>query len=388
LAAIAASDEHRSEGTPPRVSVVIPAYNAARWIGRTLASVERQTVAAIEIIVVDDGSTDATPELLADAAARDPRIRVLRQPNGGVAGARNAGIAAARAPFVAPIDADDLWHPTRLERHLEAFTRGGPELGLVYSPWLRIDENDRLLNGQKVVPLEGRVFEPHLCENFIGNGSGLTVRTEVARAVGGYSPSLREAEGEGCEDWLFQLKVAYGHEFACVPLYLIGYRMSEGNMSSDYLRMTRSWTLAMREIERFAAGVARPVFWWPRAHACGHHAFFLARRLRFGAALALLLREAMRNPVLPLYLPVMVTNRLWGRVKTQVSAVLPRRAAAPNPRFDEIDPTPVCQDGSPLWATAWMRLYGWLAARRAAAPRWLPSGAAPPPVQRSFGAVK
>jgi glycosyltransferase involved in cell wall biosynthesis len=347
-----------------------------------------QTVADIEIIVIDDGSTDATPEILAEAAARDPRIRVLRQPNGGVASARNAGIVAARAAFVAPIDADDLWHPTRLERHLEAFARGGPEVGLVYSPWLRIDENDRLLNGQKAVPLEGRVFEPHLCENFIGNGSGLTVRTEVARAVGGYSPTLREAEAEGCEDWLFQLKVAYGHEFACVPLYLIGYRMSAGNMSSDHVRMTRSWTLAMREIERFAAGVAAPVFWWPRARACGQHAFFLARQLRFGAALALLVRECLRNPVLPLYLPVVATNRLWDRVKTQVRAILPRRAAAPNPRFDEIDPTPVLEDGAPLWATAWMRLYGWLAARRAVAPRWLPSGVAPPPVQRSFGAVK
>src|SRR5262245_43574539 len=104
----------------PSASVIIPAYNAGRWIARTLQSAQNQTLTQIEIIVVDDGSTDDTADIVRSAMNEDPRIILIQQPNRGVASARNSGIAAARSEFVAPLDADDLWHPERLKRHVEA----------------------------------------------------------------------------------------------------------------------------------------------------------------------------------------------------------------------------------------------------------------------------
>ena len=102
----------------PAVSVIVPAYNAAVTIAETLRSVSAQTCGALEIIVVDDGSTDATVDIVAEHARTEPRLRLIRQANAGVAAARNVALAHATADYIAPIDADDLWHPTRVEKHL------------------------------------------------------------------------------------------------------------------------------------------------------------------------------------------------------------------------------------------------------------------------------
>src|SRR5579883_3127014 len=108
-----------SERDQPLISVVIPAYNAARTIGATLRSVIDQTYPNIEIIVVDDGSTDGTAAIVRSVLAGEPRLRFVAQGNAGVAAARNAGAALARGDFIAPVDADDLWHPTKLAKQME-----------------------------------------------------------------------------------------------------------------------------------------------------------------------------------------------------------------------------------------------------------------------------
>jgi GT2 family glycosyltransferase len=100
----------------PEISVLMPVCNAARYVADAVESVRRQTFADFEFVIVDDGSTDGSPRILRRAARRDPRIRVLRQPNGGVTAALNAGLAACRAPLIARMDADDLCVPRRLER--------------------------------------------------------------------------------------------------------------------------------------------------------------------------------------------------------------------------------------------------------------------------------
>ena len=115
------------------VSIVIPAFNCARTIAETLGSAQGQTHAELDIIVVDDGSTDGTAEIVARHAAADPRIRYLRQANSGVAAARNHGIAEARGPYVALLDADDLWHPTKIAAQLRRFEERGPATALVYT---------------------------------------------------------------------------------------------------------------------------------------------------------------------------------------------------------------------------------------------------------------
>src|SRR5215475_4737819 len=113
------------------VTVVIPAYNAEATLDETLRSVRSQTHRALEILIVDDGSSDGTPEVALAHAAADPRVRLIQQSNGGVAAARNRGIEEARATLIAPVDADDLWAPTKIERQVAALHRGGPRVALV-----------------------------------------------------------------------------------------------------------------------------------------------------------------------------------------------------------------------------------------------------------------
>src|SRR5437763_14739279 len=100
----------------PLVSVVVPAYNAARTVETTLGSVLQQTMDGLEVIVVDDGSTDATPEIV--RSVNDERVRLRRQSNAGHASARNAGIEMSRGKYVAVVDADDVWLPRKLEQQL------------------------------------------------------------------------------------------------------------------------------------------------------------------------------------------------------------------------------------------------------------------------------
>src|SRR6185436_16193158 len=128
------------------VSVVVPARNAAKTIHETLHSISRQTYRALEIIVVDDGSTDETAAIAQRHSLDDPRFRVISKPNGGVASARNEGIRVTTGEFVAFIDADDLWHPTKIGKQMEALLSGGPDMALVYSPFRVIDAGGRVVS--------------------------------------------------------------------------------------------------------------------------------------------------------------------------------------------------------------------------------------------------
>jgi glycosyltransferase involved in cell wall biosynthesis len=131
----------------PLVSVIVPAYNAASIVQETLRSVLAQTVAPIEVIVVDDGSTD-------DTAAASMTLQ-----------------RSASGEFIAPMDANDLWHPTKLERQLERFQDGESDLGLVYS-WFRYVDTDGLVLGDGPrSTFEGSALRQHLEWNFVGNGS-------------------------------------------------------------------------------------------------------------------------------------------------------------------------------------------------------------------------
>lgn len=229
----------------PSVSVVVPAYNAAGTIVETLRTVSAQTYTHLEILVVDDGSTDNTAEVVQNYGRLcEPRLRLIRQANGGVAAARNTGMTEAAAPFIAPIDSDDLWHPTRVEKHMAALARN-PSLGFAYSPSRIMNGDGRVIDSHLFFAFSGRVFYRQLFFNMVGNGSGMTFRRDAALAVGGYEPLLRQVGLEGCEDWLLQMRLALSHEVAHVPEYLIGYRKVPGAMSSDTSRMWRSRILAV-----------------------------------------------------------------------------------------------------------------------------------------------
>jgi glycosyltransferase involved in cell wall biosynthesis len=113
-----------------KVSVIMPAYNVAGYIGAAIGSVQAQTVADWELLVVDDGSTDSTPDVVQESASRDPRIRLLRRSNGGIAAARNTALRVSTGEFLAILDGDDLWAPRYLAAQLDIFSRR-PEVDIV-----------------------------------------------------------------------------------------------------------------------------------------------------------------------------------------------------------------------------------------------------------------
>ncbi len=235
---------------PGLVSVVIPAHNAARWIDETLCSVRRQTHRRLEIVVVDDGSADATPQIVRRHAAEDPRVRLIRQANSGVAAARNRGIAEAAGDFVAPIDADDLWRPDMIEKQLAALRRGGEAVALAYSWWARIDADSRIVYATPGPTYAGCVLDHIFGGNFAGNGSTVLMRKAAVIEAGGYDPSLRARSGEGAEDWQMCYRIATRHQFAVVPEHLVGYRATGANMSDNLLQMLRSRDLLAEEMRQ------------------------------------------------------------------------------------------------------------------------------------------
>lgn len=210
-----------TDGTPS-VAVVTAARDMEKYIGATLESVLRQTLGDFEMIVVDDGSTDATPAIV--AATGDPRIRLLSAAAGGVSAARNRGLEACRAPLVVFLDADDLLMPDALERMVTTMA-AHPDRVACFSHHVKIGEDGAPLGSRAPATfkqLPSRQTLRHLlCGNVIVNGGALCIRTAAARRVGGYDPSLRFGE-----DWEFWCRLAALGDFVALPdLVALKYRM-------------------------------------------------------------------------------------------------------------------------------------------------------------------
>jgi glycosyltransferase involved in cell wall biosynthesis len=228
--------------------VVIPAYNAGRTLHQTLMSARGQTHDDLQIIVVDDGSTDETAKVAAHNAAADPRVTLIQQPNAGVAAARNTGVAAATGEFIAVLDADDLWASTKIERQLAMFATSDPCVALVYTWFALIDARSRVIKPGPRIYHEGEVLSTLAFYNFIGNGSAPLIRRTAIEEVGGFDATLRARGGQGCEDWKLYFEIAERHHFALVPQALTGYRHTPDNMSSDVLQMLRSRDLCIADL--------------------------------------------------------------------------------------------------------------------------------------------
>jgi len=229
------------------VGVVVPMFNSERTILATLTSICRQKYQTLDIIVVDDGSTDRSASIVASYAQKDRRIRLVRQSNVGVAHARNAGAAATDAEFLAFVDADDLWAPSKVALQLRALQEGGSSAGLAYCWFARIDEDGRVFSLHNQSSAEGRVLQRICRRNFVGNGSSLLVRRAAFERAGQFDPSLRARNAQGCEDLLMCLRIAESYEFRVVPQHLVGYRTTSVNMSSDVMQMLRSCEIVLAE---------------------------------------------------------------------------------------------------------------------------------------------
>lgn len=232
------------QGSPQKqVGVVVPMYNAAATIAETLESVCRQTYRALDIVVVDDGSTDSCSDIVRLLAAKDDRIRLVRQANAGVAAARNRGAQELATDYLAFVDADDLWAPEKIALQMEQVADREP--ALVYCWFSHINERSEVFPFRYSPQIEGDVRKALARENFVGNGSSMLVPREVFESVGGFSSSLRQHGAEGCEDYMFAMGAALGYPFRLVPRYLVGYRTTTSNMSSNADRMIRSFELVV-----------------------------------------------------------------------------------------------------------------------------------------------
>jgi cellulose synthase/poly-beta-1,6-N-acetylglucosamine synthase-like glycosyltransferase len=194
-----------------------------------------------EAVLVDDGSTDSTFDIASAFEIKETRFKVIRQPNGGLADARNAAIRHTQAPLIAALDSDDVWHPTFLAKLSSALETGGRDTVLAYANSRIIDLAGCVLNNAPSYGQSGWAFNQLLLHNFIGNGSAMMFRRDLAVGVGAYDRRLQHEFGaQGCEDWLLAMRLAAHGRIVAVREYLVGYRSVPGAMSENTLRMRRS----------------------------------------------------------------------------------------------------------------------------------------------------
>lgn len=224
------------------VSVVIPVFNQARFVGDAVSSALGQTLSPLEVIVVDDGSTDETPEVLRQFATA-PRVKIIRQDNRGVAAARNAGVAAAHGKYLAFLDADDIWLPPKLARQRDRFGLN-PELTLVHCGLMVIDENKTKLR-EEAAGREGHIAPELLFFEgpvILGGGSGLMVPAGLFRELGGFDERMSTSA-----DWDLFYRLANRGPVGFVPEILLQYRMHGHNMHGNIRAMRHDMLLGYRK---------------------------------------------------------------------------------------------------------------------------------------------
>jgi glycosyltransferase involved in cell wall biosynthesis len=212
----------------PIVSVIIPTYNRESTIVRSVNSVLQQTYKNIEVIIVDDGSSDNTINVLNDI--KDERLKVIQcKENQGVSKARNIGIMAAAGTYIAFQDSDDEWLPDKLEKQVHIIENSDADVGVVYSSFLKIkdDKEKQLIPGTKKLKLDGDILRSLSRGNVVGSPTML-IRKEVFDSVGMFDEKLIQVE-----DWDFVLRVSEKYKFRFIKAPLVISYWSKNSVSSD-----------------------------------------------------------------------------------------------------------------------------------------------------------
>ncbi len=213
----------------PKVTVVIPAYNAMAYLPQTLDSVLKQTFSDFEVLIINDGSTDNIMQWASEIT--DSRIKLISQLNQGVSVARNTGIENAQGEYIVFLDADDLWEPTKLEKQVCCLDNK-PEVGLVYTWTLLVDENGKPTGVRYNSELEGDVWQQILVGDIVCSGSSAMVRRSCFEVVGVFDPDLSSAA-----DFDMWTRIAAHYPFTVIKEYLLYYRQSSTSMSKNHLKM-------------------------------------------------------------------------------------------------------------------------------------------------------
>lgn len=247
----------------PLVSVIMPAFNAQAFVREALESVQAQTYGNLEILVVDDGSTDDTVRIVSTVAKTDARFRLLHQAHAGVAAARNLAISHAAGKYIAPLDADDIWHPRKLELQVRCLEQSPATVGLVYAASVCIDEKGHPFGAVLFNGYAGEVLLEIVYANFLANASSPLIRRSCLARVGGYTDLRRYAQGS--EDWDLYLRIAEQDEFEVVPEVLVGYRQVPGSLSSNYRGMQASHFGVAEHFRERHPELPDVLFRWSRA---------------------------------------------------------------------------------------------------------------------------
>jgi glycosyltransferase involved in cell wall biosynthesis len=218
----------------PTVDIITPAYNAAKYLPAAIESVETQTFGDWRILLVDDGSTDNTAEVIEPYLARlGPKLKYIRQANAGLPAARNAAIRNSDAEFLALLDADDVWLPNRLEDSLKCF-ENRPRVGLSYGHISRIDQDGKILDTLDILQPNGEgMIAPYIYMRKVQLPCPtITFRRRCVDEVGTFDETMRATEDR--DMWL---RIALHNEVAVADKVLAYYRVSSDSMSTNPDRM-------------------------------------------------------------------------------------------------------------------------------------------------------
>jgi glycosyltransferase involved in cell wall biosynthesis len=235
----------------PRVGVIIPVYNGALYIDKCIQSVLAQTFQDFEIVVVDDGSTDNTAQVV--QAISDTRVEYVYQANRGPSAARNTGIRCSRGDFIAFLDSDDLWLPSKLEKQLQCFNQA-EGAGLVHCSVIIVDAAGNVVRCQEARS-EGRILDDLLLENSIATSSTMVPR-KVLEHVGLFPEGVSRGE-----DWALWMRIAANYPVAAVQIPLVVYTLLPGGLAKNAIAlrddMLRSLAQAFDSFARHRAHLRR-----------------------------------------------------------------------------------------------------------------------------------
>lgn len=234
-----------------KVSVVIPAHNAMTYLPETLESVLQQTFTDFEVLIVNDGSSDNIVEWA--KSLKDKRIKLISQSNQGVSKARNTAINAASAEYIAFLDADDLWQPTKLEKQVK-FLDDNPTVGLVTTWATLINEQGKHLSEVKIDFPQGNIRKNIIEFNIIPCGSIPMVRSNCFKTSGLFDPTLRFGE-----DWEMWAQIAADYDFGLIKECLVCYRQHLKNSSNNYQKILPDFDKLVEKIFNSVSDELQPI---------------------------------------------------------------------------------------------------------------------------------
>lgn len=217
------------------VSVIIPAYNVEHYVAETIESVLRQDYKNMEIIIIDDGATDSTPEIIQKYAEKDSRIVIVTQKNKGLAGARNSGLEKALGEYICIFDADDIMLPDKISQQV-AFLDSHTEYDLVYSDAYHFIDGTQNIYFWHLPHLSKNTYRDLIVFGNYVNPNTVLFRKSVYDRCGGFDQELRSAE-----DWEYWLNITYhGIRFGYLQKPLTLYRMRGNSLSADRVTMYKT----------------------------------------------------------------------------------------------------------------------------------------------------